>query len=68
MRIQLHAKLPASPSKGMDRVIITSRFCPGMVYVARMVKSTGVFGKRRYLINASRIMRTLPASENPIMD
>lgn len=62
-RVRLYANLPGSPTQGEDRVQITSRFSPSEVYVCRLVKSTGRFGKRRYLISDAAIRReetTLP--------
>lgn len=58
----LFARCPGSPSKGMDRVKITSVFSPTQVYVARLVKSSGRFGKRRFLIDRSSIREVLRSS------
>ena len=67
VKTELHAWLADSPSKGMDKVKITSR-CASGFYVSRLVKNSGRYGKRRYLVDASRILRSLPAEVNPIMD
>ena len=57
---RLFARVAASPTKGEDRVKITSTAgYSGLVYVARLVKSSGRFGKRRYLIHRSRIREEL---------
>lgn len=52
-----YAEVPGSPCKGEERVQITSRLNQDHVYVSRLVKSTGRFGKRRYLIEESKIRR-----------
>jgi len=61
--VRHYARIPGSPTKGEDRVKITSRFSPTQVYVARLVKSTGKFGKRRYLIDLADIREEVQATK-----
>lgn len=53
--IKRFASIPGSPTKGEDRVKITSAFGATQVYVARLVKSSGRFSSRRYLIDRASI-------------
>lgn len=55
MNAKHYAVIPGSPTKGVDRVKITSHFSRTQVYVSRLVKSSNRFGKRRYLIDRATI-------------
>ena len=55
MKEKLFAELPGSPTKGEDRIKITSRFSACQVYVSRLVKTSDRWGKRRWLIDESEI-------------
>lgn len=55
MKAKLFAHIPGSPTKGEDRIKITSRFGPDDVYVSRLVKASGRWGKKRWLIKRSTI-------------
>ena len=55
MKTKLFANLAGSPTKGEDQIRITSNFCGNQVYVARLVKSSNRFGKRRFLIDRESI-------------
>lgn len=60
MALKAFAHIPNSPTKGIDRVRITSHFNQAEVYVARLVKSSGRWSTRRYLVDKSTIRYALP--------
>ena len=55
MKTRMWAELPGSPTKGEDRIKITSRWSACQVYVCRLVKTSNRWGKRRWLIDESEI-------------
>jgi hypothetical protein len=62
-----YARIPGSPTKGEDVVRITSHFTAQSVYVARLVKSSGRFGKRRYLIAKDSIREEVKEPAAPTL-
>ena len=64
---RLYAMIPGSPTKGEDRVKITSHWSATKVYVSRLVKSSGCWGKKRWLIDRASIRKeeiVIPGKED----